>query len=227
MAATIRVKANRQNAKNSTGPKTPKGKAQSKFNAVKHGLTAQEVVIPGEDGNVFEEVIQQLAADLAPEGMLEARLVDEIAAGLWRLRRFIRVEAGIFTWNRYQIDLDRASAYQNDYVDQMMYDSLPHISNEKAEATAKRVELRMQDAVPTLGMAFVKDASDENALGKLTRYETAARRALYQALHEFQRLQAARGVKTGLAPAALDISVDMGSGESSPNEQLGSFRNIS
>lgn len=217
MAARIRVKANRQNAKKSTGPKTANGKARSKFNAIKHGLTAREVVIPGEDGKVFEQLNQQLVAELAPEGMLEATLVDHIAVGFWRLRRLIRVEAGIFAWNRYKIDLARTNAHKDDYM-QKIFDVLPEISDEEAEAAAERVEMLMKDEVPTLGLAFIKDASGENALGKLTRYETAARRALYQALHEFQRLQAARGKKTGLAPAALDISVDIVPGIPGPNE---------
>ncbi len=216
MAITIQEKANRRNAKKSTGPKTAKGKAKSKFNAVQHGLTAEEVVIPGEDRKVFEQSNQQLMAELAPKGMLEARLVDQIAVGLWRLRRFFRVEAGIFTWHLYDIDLDRTKAYKDEHLEKL-YDVLPEISDEKADSEGKRVKKRLQDAVPTLGKAFIKDASRENALGKLTRYETAARRAFYQALHEFQRLQAARGKNTGLAPAALDISVDMGPGESSPD----------
>jgi len=39
-----KVNANRENAKQSTGPKTPQGKAYSRGNALKHGLTAKRVL---------------------------------------------------------------------------------------------------------------------------------------------------------------------------------------
>ena len=52
--------ANRRNALKSTGPKTAKGKAQAKMNALKHGLTAEEIVIPGEDGKKFDALLEML-----------------------------------------------------------------------------------------------------------------------------------------------------------------------
>ena len=44
----------------------------------------------------------------------------------------------------------------------------------------------------TLGRTFIRDANDANAFSKLSRYETNLERSLYKALHELQRLQAAR-----------------------------------
>ncbi len=41
--------ANQRNAKLSTGPKTAEGKEAVKYNALKHGLLAKEVLLPGED----------------------------------------------------------------------------------------------------------------------------------------------------------------------------------
>ena len=41
--------ANRRNASRSTGPKTPEGKARSRRNALKHGLTGSGVALPTED----------------------------------------------------------------------------------------------------------------------------------------------------------------------------------
>jgi hypothetical protein len=39
-ASSARAEANRRNAEKSTGPKTADGKAKSRFNALKHGMTA-------------------------------------------------------------------------------------------------------------------------------------------------------------------------------------------
>ena len=53
----------------------------------------------------------------------------------------------------------------------------------------------------------MRDARKENALTKLSRYETAMERSLYKALHELQRLQAARQGKEVPVPVAVDIDV--------------------
>ena len=46
-----KVAANQSNANGSTGPRTEWGKFNSRFNAVKDGLFAMEVVIPDCDGD--------------------------------------------------------------------------------------------------------------------------------------------------------------------------------
>ena len=93
-----RVKANRENAKLSTGPKTGKGKSAVKWNALKHGLLAREVVIRTGDGeesrSEFETLLESLTDDLQPEGALEGMLVEKIAVCYWRLRRALRCEVG-------------------------------------------------------------------------------------------------------------------------------------
>jgi hypothetical protein len=54
---------------------------------------------------------------------------------------------------------------------------------------------------------------DANTLQKITRYEAHLSRQLLQALHELQRLQAARGGQAVPLPAALDVVVDGASAE--------------
>jgi hypothetical protein len=41
-----KLAANQQNARRSTGPRTPEGKARVRHNALKHGLLAKEVIVP-------------------------------------------------------------------------------------------------------------------------------------------------------------------------------------
>ena len=88
-----------RNALKSTGlgPRTPEGKAASSRNSLKHGLTATQVVIPGENQAGFDQLHAALAADRKPEGELEIQTLGEIAACTWRLARARAKEAEILT----------------------------------------------------------------------------------------------------------------------------------
>lgn len=76
------------------GPKTVEGKARSSQNSLRHGLTAKQTVIPGEDQAEFDELHRNLMADRKPSGEPESQLVAEIAACM-RLARARRHEARI------------------------------------------------------------------------------------------------------------------------------------
>ncbi len=92
------LKANRKNAKKA-GVKTAEGKAIVKYNALKHGLLAREVVITVGDGaespEEFNGLLVDLTTQLAPAGTLEEMLVEKIAVAYWRLRRAYRYEVGL------------------------------------------------------------------------------------------------------------------------------------
>lgn len=89
------IEANRRNALHSTGPTTPKGRQASRFNAMKHGLRAKELIIPGqEDPAELEAIWKELIADWEPEGHTESHLVEQIGLAEWRLRRVHRAELG-------------------------------------------------------------------------------------------------------------------------------------
>src|SRR3954447_9525080 len=89
--------ANRANAKRSTGPRSPEGKARSKFNRVIHGCYSDEAILPGEDGDALEHRLTTWAAELGaatePERYAAARAVH----ASWKLDRCQRAEAQILT----------------------------------------------------------------------------------------------------------------------------------
>jgi len=60
MASLKQLEANRENAKRSTGPKSQAGKARSRLNSRKHGLTAKMLVIVGENANDFDALRAEL-----------------------------------------------------------------------------------------------------------------------------------------------------------------------
>ena len=79
------------------------------------------------------------------------------------------------------------------------------------EALSKAQEMKAkQDAeTATLGRTFIRDADQANAFSKLSRYETTIERSIYKALHELQRLQAARRHTEGNVPPPVAIDVDV------------------
>ncbi len=214
MTSDKQVRANRQNALKSTGPKTPEGKAAVRQNALKHGLLSRVVLLPGEDEAALKELGESLRAELQPVGELENLLVNRIIAAHWRLRRLGRVEAGIFASELYGELAERARQEARSY-EWSIADSLggpERITDERKhrEALSKAEEMKAkQDTeTATLGRTFIRDASAANAFSKLSRYETALERSLYKALHELQRLQAARNANGRVSPpVAVDVDV--------------------
>ncbi len=60
MATPNQTAANRRNAQESTGPRTPQGRAASRLNALKHGLTARHLVIRTESQRDFDDTLTRL-----------------------------------------------------------------------------------------------------------------------------------------------------------------------
>ncbi len=98
------LKANKKNAQKG-GVKTAEGKAIVKYNALKHGLLAKEVVVTvgegAENPEEFNVLLEDLKSQLAPAGTLEEMLVEKIAVAYWRLRRAYRYEVGLI---RHELD---------------------------------------------------------------------------------------------------------------------------
>jgi len=76
----------------SAGPRTARGKERSKFNALKHGLLSKAVLLKGESSADYLSLLNGLKEDRQPQGALENTLVENLAACLWRKRRFFQAE---------------------------------------------------------------------------------------------------------------------------------------
>jgi len=96
MATTAQTLANRGNSKSSTGPVTPDGKAASSQNAKTHGFTAADPVLPHEDRNQFNALVERYQSDFAPETAHEEFLVGQMAGARWKLDRLERIENAMF-----------------------------------------------------------------------------------------------------------------------------------
>jgi len=116
MASDAQIAANRRNAENSTGPRTPEGKEQSRRNALRHGLAAEHVLLVDEDPDDFRRFNEAMRAALAPEGEAEDVLADRIVLGNWRLRRVWRTEAAAINEEAIRIAHEHAREEMREHV---------------------------------------------------------------------------------------------------------------
>ena len=180
---TKQLLANRENAKKSTGPKTSHGKAAASNNATKHGLLALENVLDGESQRKFNILERAMMTELAPQGEMERILVSRIVTLVWRLRRITHVEQ----------DMMRA-----------------HLADEHKRLNRANWRGEDEEVEVTLGDVFAHISGWGDAYSKFRRYESHIERALFRALHELQRLQAARNGREVSAPAVIDVDVNLG-----------------
>ena len=160
MATESQVKANRNNAKKSTGPKTPEGKAKSAQNATKHGLTASHDVIKGESQEEFDAHRQGFLDALNPQNAIEGFLADRMASLAWRLKR--------------------ASRMQNELVNGLLLD---HAYAVKDRSILYR-EPSNHNPELALGAAINRDFSRNSVLERLTLYERRIENSFLKSLNE-------------------------------------------
>lgn len=164
-----------------TGPRTIEGKAKASKNATKHGLTASSVLAPGERIEAFKSFVSAMTDSLKPVGELEAYLVERVALCGWRLRRVSRLEVAYAT--------------------------------SKAEQHAHSLEQGYAfgtEGLSPQGIEGTCVAKQAPVLANLSRYEAALERSMYRALHELERVQAARRGEVVSVPAVLEIHSDGG-----------------
>ena len=159
MSSQKQINANRRNAQNSTGPRTPEGRAAVRLNALTHGLTAADIVLTSEDDAPFEELLQAFLNEYDPQTPTEHTLLEQLVCAAWRLRRVRSLEQGIFN-NRL--------SETTEYMDETYEEASPSLR---------------------LGHIFLKDASGPEALTALSRFEGRIERSYYRALRELQRIR--------------------------------------
>ncbi len=89
--------ANRRNSLLATGPVTTEGKAAVRFNALRHGLRARAVLLPGENAEELHQLCADLESDWNPQTRTEQLLVEQMAVAQWKLARLEVGERSIFT----------------------------------------------------------------------------------------------------------------------------------
>jgi hypothetical protein len=96
MASKKQIEANRLNARKSTGPRSPEGKARSSMNALRSGIDAKSQVIHGESPAELESLKWQYFDRFHPTTPEQRMLVDTLIDSEWLLRRFRTCEAQLW-----------------------------------------------------------------------------------------------------------------------------------
>lgn len=177
MTSSRQAAANRSNAAKSTGPRTAPGKAVAARNATRHGVLAAELAV----------IPGERADDL---DSLRAEFAAELAP-VGPIEAALCERAVSAVWRLRRVQAAEAGVY-----------------NEQAEADADWAlqfdTRRRRSASAAVGHGF---ARNQAALTTLSRYEAALERTLYSALHELQRVQAARTTGDVPPPAVVDVQV--------------------
>jgi len=93
IVSAARVLASQANGKKSKGPVTPEGKAVSRCNSLKHGLTGAGIVLPDEDAAEVSKRFDDLQAQFNPATPMGKILVHRVALLSVRLERSAEHEA--------------------------------------------------------------------------------------------------------------------------------------
>jgi hypothetical protein len=152
-----KVRANRENAKKSTGPKTLSGKEKVSGNALTHGLTAEKHVIIGESIEEFNTFKNSMLQVYKPFGAHEEEIFIKLVELLWRLRRVGIIETGIYGSEILEFDADPDKKKSSDKI----------THSDFKEGDQNKV-LKNQSLI---GIAFTRDSNAGSSLLKLNTIE--------------------------------------------------------
>jgi hypothetical protein len=187
--------ANRANAKKSTGPKSPTGKATVSHNATTHGLHCQHLVLPCESKEAFHRFRTSYLVDLHPKTTTELLLVDRIVSASWKLRRLQAAEFHLHMCEASEIYdnlKDSQEAYQqtkaerDDYVQTYGEEDAPKLPDPPPDLD--------ENTPPAPGMTLARllSKNDDRSLDRLHQHEQRLERSIHRSLKELRDLRKSR-----------------------------------
>jgi len=110
MASDAQIRANRANAQKSPGPKTPEGKANSRFNATSHNITGTVSLRSGPEKAAFDAYFERLIPDFHATTDLEHELASRVIDVMFRLARISILEGNILSVETSEAAISEAPA---------------------------------------------------------------------------------------------------------------------
>ena len=143
---TSRAEINRANSQHSTGPRTDDGKSRSSMNALTHGLTAADPVLPNEDRAAYDKLVQDFLDEYQPQTATETRLTRELAAVSWRLDRIPGLETTMFSNATDPAQLEKSIRTISGYSDRLHRQFFQALDRLRA-LQAERIEEHQRDLI--------------------------------------------------------------------------------
>ncbi|MFN3326166.1 MAG: hypothetical protein ACK5AZ_21925 [Bryobacteraceae bacterium] len=134
------------NTPNKRGPRTPEGRQRSSRNAIRHGLTAAQVVLDYESPEQYEALKEAVLAELQPETEIERQLAHDLANHRWRLDRIVRIETATFDTKMRDQEEWIAAEYTQILADTRIAHAFEELAKEPALALLDRYETRLRRA---------------------------------------------------------------------------------
>src|SRR3954469_14605287 len=181
-AATVsasKARANRLNARKSTGPRTVEGKARSARNATSHGLYCAALGLPGESHELFHDLRQSYIGTTKPQNLVELLVVDRLVAAAWKLRRLQEAEA--LMHDVCMDDLKEARA-------ERAAEAFAELNYGRRPPREIEAEVEDQDLPPAMVLAF-KLQTPDLAFERLQRFEQRLDYTIGRCLPELRKLR--------------------------------------
>lgn len=198
------IEANRQNGK-SGGPKTERGKNTVRKNAIKHGLSAKQLIFRDEAEKAeFEAFSDELERERRPQGIFQRMVTEGIAVTWWRLQvaegwesaeirthrdasksilRKLIEQSGDTEFPLFEKGIDNSAAAKLSFD----CDELVVRSSHTNRENSKEDKLTMQEA-HTGQLEFA--ARLTSSLDTVLRYKTGLKKDLYKQIQLLMELQA-------------------------------------
>lgn len=133
--------ANRNNAKLCTGPNDT---SKTRFNALKHGLRSNQVVLRDESREEFDELCKEVKSFFNPQDGFEDNLVDQIVFAFWRVRRCRYIDRALVEENSDLKGVNWINLFGSGCIDKLTrYET--HAINQAISAMKLLAVFRSQD----------------------------------------------------------------------------------
>ncbi len=201
-----------QPATGPTGPRTEAGKARTRLNAFRHGLTGQILVLSPDEAETYRNHHAEIRKHYQPVGPIESALTDQVATGIWRLQRAQAIEEGLFA-------LDSATALEpGEVVNDLFGPARTWLDQGKSLNLLALYEGRLRRALD-------RDKAELNTLQSARKQQAAEALNQAVALHRLAKSEGkpydpARYFQAGPLAAESVFSADVVAAESARREAL-------
>ncbi|CAO6124085.1 hypothetical protein MCESLAEM7_00123 [Candidatus Pelagibacterales bacterium] len=171
-----KIKANRENAKKSTGPIHWWTKNRVRGNALTHGLTADKILIIGENTREFENYRKSMISMLDPLNVEQEEMALHIIMTGWKIRRVSMVETGIY--GSEILDGNSRFDKENFLTRKVYHDDF---TSDHVQEVKRYNELA--------GFGLIRDCNGANAIIKINTIEQRLLNRYYSLIENYKALK--------------------------------------